>query len=116
MSKKQCLLTQYVSLLSDENNSSLELIESIPSATSTSDDDVRQLKLARKFMPRWKYLFPWIEIKGEGTESELLFCRECKMAGLKNNFACGKSHHPKVGRKSTFDGMQIPATMPSMLQ
>ena len=46
-------------------------------------------------MPRWKYLFPWIEIEGEGTESELLYCRECKMAGLKNDFACGKSRPPK---------------------
>ena len=69
MSKKQHLLTQYVSSLSDEDDSSLELTESIPSVTSASDDDVRQLKLARKFMPRWKYLFPWIEIEGEGTES-----------------------------------------------
>ena len=46
MSKKQHLLTQYVSSLSDEDDSSLELTESISSATSTSDDDVCQLKLA----------------------------------------------------------------------
>ena len=99
MSKKQRLLTKYVSSLSDEDDSSLELTESIPSVTSASDDDVRQLKLARKFMPRWKYLFPWIEIEGEGTESELLYCRECKMAGLKNDFACGKSRPPKGWKK-----------------
>ena len=54
MSKKQHLFTQYVLSLSDEDDSSLELTESIPSATTTSDDDVRQLKLAQKFMPRWK--------------------------------------------------------------
>ena len=54
MSKKQHLFIQYVLSLSDEDDSSLELTESIPSATTTSDDDVRQLKLAQKFMPRWK--------------------------------------------------------------
>ena len=101
MSKKQCLLTKYVSSLSDEDDS-LELTESIPSATSTSDDDVRQLKLVRKFIPRWRYLFPWIEIEGEGTESELLYCHECKMAGLKNDFACGKSCPPKGWKKEYF--------------
>ena len=55
--KKQCLLTQCV-LLSDDDDSGQELTETVTSATSMSDgDDVHQLKLTRKFLPRWKYLF-----------------------------------------------------------
>ena len=44
--KKQHFIMQYVPSLSDEDNSS-ELTKTIPSATSLSDDDVRQLKIIK---------------------------------------------------------------------
>ena len=56
----------------------------------------------RKFLPHWKYLFPWVEVKdGECNEEtiEKLYCRECSAAGLKNNFALGKIRPAKGWKK-----------------
>ena len=65
--KKQHLLTQFKSL-SDDNGFSQELTETVTSATSTSNgNDVHQLKLTQKFLPHWKHLFLWVEIKYEIT-------------------------------------------------
>ena len=88
---------QYVPSLSDKDNSS-ELTETIPLATSTSDNDVRQLKIT-KFMPCWKYLFPWIGVECKTSKNKLLFCDECRAAGLKNDFSCRKSCPPKCWKK-----------------
>ena len=73
--------------------------QTVSSTTSTSDRDVHQLKSIRKFLPRWKYLFPWVEIEHEGTKTESLYCHECRAAGLKNDVACGKSCPPKGWKK-----------------
>ena len=113
--KKQCLLTQYV-LLSNDDDSGQILRETVPSAASMSDgDDVHQLKLIQKFLPCWRYLFLWVEVEHEGTKYESLYYHDCKPAGLKNDFACGKSIHHKIGRKKISEDIQNPATTLSMV-
>ena len=39
----------------------------------------------RKFLMRWKLIFPWIEVEDGGNDK--LYCRECHSAKLKNAFA-----------------------------
>ena len=46
-------------------------------------------------MPRWKCLFPWVEMNNE----DKLYCRECRAAGMKNDFAIGKLRPAKGWKK-----------------
>ena len=110
--KKQRLLTQCV-LLSDDDDSGQEFTETVTSATSMSDgDDVHQLKLTRKFLSRWKYLFLWVEVEHKGTKNELLYCHDCK---AKMILLVESLVHPKVGRKNISEDTQNPATTLSMV-
>ena len=90
-SKKQRLLTKY--LVSDESEST-ESMETLPLTSSNESDDVHYL---RKFLPRWKMLFPWAEY--EGGEKEVIYCSDCRQAGLKNEFARGKARPPRGWKK-----------------
>ena len=90
-SKKQRLLTKY--LVSDESEST-ESMETLPLTSSNESDDVHYL---RKFLPRWKMLFPWAEY--EGGAKEVIYCSDCRQAGLKNEFARGKARPPRGWKK-----------------
>ena len=48
----------------------------------------------RKFLLSWKSIFPWAE-----TEDEVVFCRDCRKAGLRDEFALGKIRPPKGWKK-----------------
>ena len=53
----------------------------------------------RKFLPRWKLLFPWITQSEE--DPDIVYCRDCKTAGFRNDFAFGK-WRPAKGRKKEY--------------
>ena len=105
-SKKQRLLSPFVRA---ELSSSgvLEDTETLPSSSSSSTSEEMATNLhhdisTRKFLPRWKYLFPWVEVEdGECSKEfiEKLYCRECRAAGLKNDFALGKVRPAKGWKK-----------------
>ena len=97
--KKQRLLSAYVreSCLSSE---AVEDTETLPSSHSsnTSEDSTTAPHSLRKFLPCWKYLFPWVEITDDADE-EKLYCCECQAAGMKSDFAIGKVPPMKEWKK-----------------
>ena len=92
--KRQRLLTAFVDIDSSDTDSvpsfsySLNTNEEVENKSSYS-------RAQRKFLPHWKYLFPWVEIDNE----EKLYCRECRAAGMKNDFAIGKLRPAKGWKK-----------------
>ena len=50
----------------------------------------------RLFLPRWKKLYQWAQYD---EESDVVYCRDCRVAGFKNDFAVGKSRHSKDWKK-----------------
>ena len=56
---------------------------------------------SRKFLMRWKLLFPWVDFEDGGQQCEKLFCRDCRSAKLKNAFAGGKDR-PLGGWKKEY--------------
>ncbi|XP_065892733.1 zinc finger protein 862-like [Dysidea avara] len=105
-SKKQRLLSPFVRA---ELSSSgvLEDTETLPSSSSSSTSEEMATNLhhdisTRKFLPRWKYLFPWVEVEDDECSEEFiekLYCRECRAAGLKNDFALRKVRPAKGWKK-----------------
>ena len=97
--KKQRLLSAFVSE-SCQSSEAAEDTETLPSSysSSASEDSTNAPYRLRKFLPRWKYLFPWVEIRDDGDE-EKLYCRECRAAGMKNDFAIGKVRPAKGWKK-----------------
>ena len=79
-------------------SSSVENEESEVSEPSHSSRHDRQ---QRKFLLRWKLLFPWVDFEDGGQESEKLYCRECRSANLQNAFAVGKDR-PLGGWKKEY--------------
>jgi len=102
--KKQRLLCEYYV----EANPSQQDTETLPSSSSSEEMGTN----IRKFLPCWKYLFPWVEQDRDGEVVAKLYCRDCRAAGLKNDFALGQQ---RVGRKSTSGGTPIQLTIHSLL-
>ena len=50
----------------------------------------------RRFLPRWKKVFPWAEYH---EESDVIYCRQCRIARFKNDFAIGKQRPAKGWKK-----------------
>ena len=92
--KRQRLFTAFVDI--DSSNT-----DSVPSSSYSSntneemENESSYSRAQRKFLPRWKYLFPWVEIDNE----EKLYCRECRATGMKNDFAIGKLRPVKGWKK-----------------
>ena len=89
-----------------QSSDSTEDTDSIPSSSgsclsNTSEDKESERRAAcRKFLPRWKYLFPWVEeIQGDDENEDKLYCRECRAAGMTNDFALGKVKPAKGWKK-----------------
>ena len=80
----------------DSGSSSLSSVDNEENETSHTSRYERQ---QRKFLMRWKLLFPWVDFDGE--ENEKLYCLECRGAGLKNPFAVGKER-PLGGWKKEY--------------
>ena len=70
--KKQRLLTNFI--VSDEGESSSESRELLTSISES--DNVVYVHYLRKFLPRWKMLFPWAEC--EEGENEVIYCKDCR--------------------------------------
>ena len=92
MSKKRCVagagrLENYF----DSMSGSSSVSSSIENKKSELSDSLRQ---QRKFLLRWKLLFPWVEFEDGSHENETLYCREYCSAKLKNAFAVGKDRPP----------------------
>ena len=45
------------------------------------------------------YVFPWVEDSRDGEVVAKLYCRDCRAAGLKNDFALGKTRPAKGWKK-----------------
>ena len=105
--KKQQLFCEYV-----EANLSQQDTEILPSSSSSEEMETN----IRKFLPRWKYLFPWVEVEdSDGEVVAKLYCRDCKAVGLKNDFALGKAHPAKGWKMSTSGGTPIQLNIHSLL-
>jgi len=72
-------------------------MDSTPSSSgsrlsNTSEDKESERRTAcRKFLPCWKYLFPWVEeVQGDDENEDKLYCHECQAAGMTNDFVLGK--------------------------
>ena len=82
----------------DSGSSSMSSVEHEENETSHTSRYERQ---QRKFLMRWKLLFPWVDFENGDQDSETLYCRECRAAKLKNPFAVGKER-PMGGWKKEY--------------
>jgi len=90
--------------------------EALPSSYSSNTSEEMEGKryhnsAHQKFLPCWKYLFPWVEIEDSVGNEEKLYCCDC----YENDFAIGKLHPAKAGRRNTLDAMQSQATNRGLL-
>ena len=94
-SKKQCLLTEFMS----SEGSSKETEESFME-TTTEDQSSTSPTVSRKhsFLYSWTKIYPWVSVEGTG-EDITVFCKDCKRAGLCNDFAVGKKRPGKGWKK-----------------
>jgi hypothetical protein len=64
---------------------------SVSTSSESEDGRVeRSPRNQRKFLLRWKILYPWAELE-EGEPGEVIYCRDWRSANLKNPFAVGKT-------------------------
>lgn len=74
------------------------------SVGTENEDDEQDLqenqRTQRKFVLRWRLLFPWVEFE-DGEGEERLYCRDCRAAKLKNAYSIGKQR-PKGGWKKEY--------------
>ena len=98
LKKKQRLLTSYSYVYTSSSSSHGELSQSELSEASSNLEQQVVTGPQRKFLLSWKSIFPWAETEGEG-EGEVVFCRDCRKAGLRDEFALGKIRPPKGWKK-----------------
>ena len=104
--KKQCLLTSFLAgdsfeeaeeLSTDGGERSTETgessIEDQPSGSFVSG-----ITKKRTFLFHWTKIYPWLLMEGTG-EDITVYCRDCKKAGLTNDFAKGKKTPGKGWKK-----------------
>ena len=79
------------SATADTSSTTADASSGTPSAASFSadveDEESEQSdsqRQQRKFLMRWKLIFPWVELEDGGNEK--FYCRECRSAKLKNVF------------------------------
>ena len=77
--KKQRLLTAYVDLDSSEVVEDTKSLASLSYSSNTNkevESDTGHCRVRQKFLPCWKFLFPWVEIEVIDENEEKLYCRE----------------------------------------
>ena len=67
----------------------------------------------RSFVLSWMKIYPWVLVEGD-DENMTVYCRQCKKAGLTNEYAVGKKALPRDGRKSIYRGIQKTISMQSL--
>ena len=93
--KRQRLLTAFVDIDSSDTDSTIPSSSYSSNTNEEVENESSHCRARRKFLPRWKCLFPWVEMDNE----DKLYCRECRAAGMKNDFAIGKLRPAKGWKK-----------------
>ena len=93
--KRQRLLTAFVDINSSDTDSTIPSSSYSSNTNEEVENESSHCRARRKFLPRWKCLFPWVEMDNE----DKLYCRECRAAGMKNDFAIGKLRPAKGWKK-----------------
>ena len=84
--KRQRLRTAFVDIDSSDMDSTIPSSSYLSNTNEEVENESSHCRARRKFLPRWKCLFPWVEMDNE----DKLYSRESRAAGMKNDFAISK--------------------------